>query len=74
MSGLDILGKGHSHEAIHNFVNETETVSLQVSASPTGASSNNEVTLVVSIIIIHGLPGCTSLNHFTAGCGRGGPI
>ena len=38
MSGLDILGKGHGHEAIHNFVKEIEIVSLQVFASPTGAT------------------------------------
>ena len=25
MSGLDVIGKGHGHEAIYYFVKETET-------------------------------------------------
>ena len=65
MSGLGILGKGHGHEAIPNFVKETETghrsflfkclpAQLVQQWSDAGCSG----------IIIHGPLSCTSLNHF----------
>ena len=41
MSGLDVIGKGHGHEAIYFFVKETDgplIVSLQAFESPTGAA------------------------------------
>ena len=65
ISGLDILGKGHGHYAIHNFVKEIETGHRSslfkcLSAQPVQQWGDSGC----SGIIIHGPPGCTSLNHF----------
>ena len=58
MSGLDILGKGHGHEAIPNFVKETETGHRSslfecLPAQPVHQWRDDDC----SGIIIHGLPG-----------------
>ena len=73
VSGLDVIGKGHGHEAIYYFVKETETghwsslfkylaVKLvqrdDVQWSDTSRSG----------IIARGPPGCASLDHFNLTC------
>ena len=48
ISGLDILGKGHGHYAIHNFVKQIETATDRLSLSVCQPNRcNNEVMLVV---------------------------
>ena len=65
MSGLDIHGKGHGHEAIYNFVKETETGHISSLFKCLPAQLVQQWSDAgCSGIIIHGPPGCTSLTHF----------